>query len=257
MSNNEVPSSANRYGRAATAVALWIAVACALCAAASGFGHRFGFWDFRTGFAILRWSVYIAAAAGVVSFAAFLVGAIRKHTKIMVLGLAGTIVAAAVVLPVWALARAGQRVPHIHDISTDTVNPPAFVDILPLRRDAHATNPPTYDGPKVAAEQKAAYADLHPIDLPMPPAQAFERALETARSMDWTIIAAVPAEGRIEATDQTFWFGFTDDIVIRVAAHGSGSRVDIRSKSRVGRSDFGTNAARIRAFTRRIEAKAG
>ena len=257
MSDEDVPSAGRKSGHGVTITALTVAVACVLCAVSAGFGHRFGLWDFRTGFSILRWSTYVAAGAGIVSFATFLAGAIRKQTKMMVLGLAGAIVAGALVLPVWALQRAGERVPHIHDISTDTVNPPAFVAIVPLRKDAHATNPVAYDGPKVAAEQKAAYADLHPIDLPMPPAQAFERALETARDMGWTIIATVPNEGRIEATDTTFWFGFTDDVVIRVAAHGSGSRVDIRSKSRVGRSDFGTNAARIRAFTRKLEAKSG
>jgi uncharacterized protein (DUF1499 family) len=72
--------------------------------------------------------------------------------------------------------------------------------------------------------------------------------LAAARAQGWEIVAAVPAEGRIEATDTTRFFGFKDDIVIRVKAEGAGSRVDVRSLSRVGKSDVGKNASRIRAY---------
>jgi uncharacterized protein (DUF1499 family) len=84
----------------------------------------------------------------------------------------------------------------------------------------------------------------------MPADQAFEKALELARQMGWEIVAADAATGRIEATDTTRWFGFKDDVVIRIENSADGSRMDIRSKSRVGRSDVGANAARIREFTR-------
>ncbi len=73
----------------------------------------------------------------------------------------------------------------------------------------------------------------------------------------WTIVASDPATGRIEASQTSRWFGFTDDIVIRVAAHGTGSRIDMRSLSRQGRSDFGVNAARIRAYMRALKQRAG
>lgn len=139
-------------------------------------------------------------------------------------------------------------VPAIHDITTDTVNPPAFVDVIPIRRAAGADNPPEYPGASVAAQQKAAYPDLAPRDLTLPPDQAFARALAAARAMGWEIVAEKAAEGRIEATATTPWFGFKDDIVIRVVATSGGARVDVRSKSRVGRSDVGANAARIRGF---------
>ena len=74
------------------------------------------------------------------------------------------------------------------------------------------------------------------------------RVLEVAESMGWEMVAVVPGEGRIEATDTTFWYGFKDDVVIRVAAEGTGTLVDLRSKSRVGRSDLGVNAARIHTY---------
>jgi uncharacterized protein (DUF1499 family) len=104
----------------------------------------------------------------------------------------------------------------------------------------------------VAVKQRAAYPDIKTAILSVPPNEAFARALDAARALGWRIVAEVPAEGRIEATDTTFWFGFTDDIVIRVTAAGYRSLVDVRSVSRVGRSDVGTNAKRIRAFIRRL-----
>ena len=66
--------------------------------------------------------------------------------------------------------------------------------------------------------------------------------------MGWHIVAAKSEEGRIEATATTLWFGFKDDVVIRIMPTAAGSRLDIRSKSRVGLSDVGVNAARIREF---------
>ena len=77
---------------------------------------------------------------------------------------------------------------------------------------------------------------------------AFIRAERAARAQGWEMVAVVPAEGRIEATETTRWFGFKDDVVIRVRPAAAGSRVDVRSVSRVGRGDVGTNARRVRAF---------
>jgi uncharacterized protein (DUF1499 family) len=86
------------------------------------------------------------------------------------------------------------------------------------------------------------------------PAEAFRRVDEVAMSMGWDIVARAPADGRIEAVDVSDWFGMTDDIVVRIRPEGtSGTRVDIRSKSRVGESDFGENARRIRAFRDKLK----
>jgi uncharacterized protein (DUF1499 family) len=254
MSAVDNTSSAGKPASRLLVAVVVIVIGCAIAAALAGFGNRWEWWDYRTGFVILRWSLYIAAGAGAVSLIAFIAAAVHKHTSNAFIGLAGAVLAAAMVLPAWQLQRVGASVPRIHDITTDLEDPPAFVAIAPLRKDA--PNPAAYDGPKTASEQKAAYADIHPIQLPMPPAQAYQRALDTARAMGWEIVSDVPGEGRIEATDSTFWFGFKDDIVIRVTTAGPGSRVDVRSKSRVGRNDFGTNAKRIRAYTRKLEAAA-
>jgi uncharacterized protein (DUF1499 family) len=134
----------------------------------------------------------------------------------------------------------------IHDITTDTENPPDFVAILPLRRDS---NPAEYGGPEIAAKQHAAYPDIRPLAVGISPSRAYEAALATAVAMKWQIVQGSPSERRIEAVATTRWFGFKDDIVIRISpAANGGSVLDIRSASRVGLSDLGTNARRIRTF---------
>ncbi|MBV8030923.1 MAG: DUF1499 domain-containing protein, partial [Betaproteobacteria bacterium] len=145
-----------------------------------------------------------------------------------------------------------QSVPRIHDITTDMENPPVFAAVLPMRKGAE--NKADYGGKEVAEQQKAGYPDIQPLRLAVPPNVAFARAREAAQEMGWEIVASDPAQGRIEATDTTFWFHFKDDIVVRIAGDGAGSRVDVRSLSRVGRSDIGTNARRIRAYLARVQA---
>lgn len=134
----------------------------------------------------------------------------------------------------------------IHDITTDTDNPPAFVAITPLR--AGAENATSYEGAKVAALQRQAYPGVKPVHYDYPPAKVFDAALAAAKGMGWEIVAAVSREGRIEATDTTFWYHFKDDVVVRIAADGTGTRVDVRSLSRMGHSDFGVNAGRVENY---------
>jgi len=117
---------------------------------------------------------------------------------------------------------------------------------LPLR--AAAPNPASYGGPEVAAAQKNGYPDIHPRDVALTPAETFARALAVSKAMDWEIVDADGGKGVIEATATTRWFGFKDDVVIRITPMATGSRIDMRSVSRVGRSDVGANAARIRTF---------
>jgi uncharacterized protein (DUF1499 family) len=165
--------------------------------------------------------------------------------------LAGLVIGAVVFGVPWSYLRAARQVPPIHDITTDTENPPPFVAVLRLR--AGAANPPDYGGEAVAAQQRAAFPAIQPVHAPLPPDRTFDLALATAEDQGWKIVAAIPSEGRIEATDTTGWWGFKDDIVIRIRPEGSGSRLDIRSESRVGVSDLGTNAARIEAFLEDFE----
>ena len=159
---------------------------------------------------------------------------------------AGAALAAAVVTGAFPLAAllSGGGAPPIHDITTDTETPPAFVAAVPLNTPGRTD----YD-PAVAERQRAAFPDLGPATLPVAPADAFDRAVEVVREMGWELLAADAGDLRIEATDRSFWFGFPDDVVVRVAADGeAGSRVDVRSLSRVGGGDLGVNARRVREF---------
>ena len=225
---------------------LGLALLCALAAAASGFGHRWDLWGYGTGFFILRWAAYFGLGTAAMSIC---LGLYALFTRAW-LGLALAALALAIGLASagvpWTFLKQARKAPPIHDISTDTENPPRFVAILALR--AGAEIPPEHGGPLVAAHQRKAYPEIGTVSYRLAPAQVFERVVAVARGLGWTIVAAVPAEGRVEATDETFWFGFTDDIVIRIRSDPQGSRVDIRSTSRVGVSDLGVNAARVQAF---------
>ena len=149
-----------------------------------------------------------------------------------------------------ACARLLGGAPPIHDITTDTSDPPLFVDVLPLR--AGARNSAEYGGSRVAELQQAAYPDIVPVDLAIAPGEAFTKALAAAKTMGWALVAADSATGRIEATATTRVFRFKDDVVIRIRPRNGGSRLDIRSVSRIGGSDLGKNASRIREFTTRL-----
>ena len=216
----------------------------------AGIGYRLGLWDFRPGLTVFRWAAYAGLAAALLS----LIGLFRTRSgsprggfSLAVIGLVVGLVATWIPWQWWQTAK---RLPLIHDITTDTETPPAFVAILPLR--AGAPNKAEYEGPELAAQQRAGYPDLKALTVAIPPAQAFTHALAVAKEMGWEIAASEPAEGRIEATDTTFWFGFKDDVVVRITPAGNGSRIDVRSVSRVGKSDVGKNAKRITEYLGRV-----
>jgi len=231
-------------------LALLVALLGVAMLAASGVFTRLGVWDFRFGLTLLRYSAYVGVAATVLSLLAFVISRPRGGALIL-LSAALLIGAATFALP-WSLQRTARSVPPIHDISTDTNDPPRFVDVLPLRLDA--SNGSDYAGDSIAQLQRAAYPDVQPIQLPVTSGEAFTQAYAATERMGWDIAGADSASGRIEATATTTWFGFKDDVVIRVRGNGSGSRVDVRSTSRVGRSDVGANAARIRAYRQELVA---
>lgn len=225
-----------------------LAVVAILMLLGAALGYRTGLVGLQTAFLLLRWGAYLGGAAAVLSLLAVVLILARPRGERRRLALAGVglLLGVAVFgIPASLLYRA-RGVPAIHDITTDPTDPPAFVAVLPLR--ANASNKVDYGGPEVAAQQRTAYPDIAPMTLNVPPAQAFEKALAAVRAMGWDVVASDPNAGRIEATDTTFWFGFKDDVVVRVRPANGGSRIDVRSLSRVGRGDVGTNAKRIRAY---------
>lgn len=225
-------------------VPLMLALLAAVLLLAAGPGTRMEWWDFRFGFGLLRWAAYTGLAATALAVVMLLVPRARR-AGMAILGVALVLGVGVAYVP-WSGVQRARSVPPIHDITTDPERPPEFVAVLPLRADA--PNPVEYGGAEVAAQQLEAYPDIRTHRLDAAPALAFARAHDAARALGWEIVAADPQAGRIEATATTFWFGFKDDVVIRIEPDGAGSRVDVRSLSRVGGSDVGANAARIRAF---------
>jgi uncharacterized protein (DUF1499 family) len=235
-----------RTGTAFASFCLALTIVFAAAMALSGFGTRQGWWDFRRGLAVLRWSAYAEAVMVLVSLAGCVIAGSRKSKN----GLVSSVIAVvmgiiSMMIPVrmWMIVRS---VPPIHDITTDRENPPQFDAVLSAR--IGALNPAEYGGIELAEQQLRAYPDISPLRLGIPPQKAFERSLAAAKAKGWKIVAAEAYKGVIEATDTSLWFGFKDDIVIRITAEGNGSRIDMRSLSRVGKSDVGANARRIRNF---------
>lgn len=226
-----------------------VAVLAALAMMAAALGYRLGIWSFR--FALLTltdYAAYAAFAGGAIS----LIGLGRSlpgNLPGMVVSVIGVVVGGYSCHTIYQQWVTVKSVPFIHDITTDTVNPPAFIAVV-AAREAEGANPHDYAGETVSRQQECGYPEIEPFIADAEPATAYDRALDVANSMDWEIVAADRALGRIEATDTSTWYGFKDDIVIRVLAvkGATGSRVDVRSLSRVGRSDVGVNAARIRTY---------
>lgn len=233
-----------------------LAVLAALAAGLSGFGTQWGVWRFQTGFAILQWATYALLGGAALGLVGFMAALLMRRGRLMI-GAVGVILVAlgAVAVPLTHLQYA-RSVPPIHDITTDIGDPPEFRALAPARE--AAANEVAYPGGETAQMQRKAYPTVEPLILQAERRRVFDAALAVARDSGWTIAAAAPAEGRIEATAETFWYGFKDDVAIRIRETGDGAvEVDVRSASRVGISDLGVNAARIRTFLAELEKRVG
>ena len=214
---------------------------------ASGIGYRLGWWHFTRGLQVSEWATYGAAVALVLSGLGLIQTRPRAARRGLVFAVLGLLVA---LLPLGMALRweyASRTTPPINDISTDTADAPVFWDM---------PNPTDYPGAKSAALQGEAYPDLAPLKLGLAPEQAFAQALSVAQEKGWTIVASVPAEGRIEATSSSLLYGFTDEVIVRVKATDGGALVDVRSRSRLGRVDRGVNARRIRDYLVALQQRA-
>jgi uncharacterized protein (DUF1499 family) len=226
-------------------VACGVAAAGLLLLLVAGPSYRIGLLSLASATVVLRWAMWLGLA-GVAAGALAGGLAYRRRARLAMLAAA---VAAASGIAVWAVPfewqRRARNAAPIHDVSTDLENPPTFDAIVPLRAEAGAT---LDRAPIVDAQQRKSYPDVAPAILPAPFDEAFTRALGAAQEAGWQIVTADKSTGRIEATDTTTWFGFTDDIVVRLTPWGAGTRVDVRSVSRDREHDMGTNARRIRRY---------
>ena len=244
--------SSNPISHRLARVAFILACVGAVIVAASGPLHRFLGLDIEAAIAVFRYGFYVAVAGATLGLATILPtrpGDRRRGFVAAFLGIAIGVAASWVPLR-WFLQ--AQSLPAINDITTDLGSPPPLVATLPLRRGA--SNPPAYPAAR-APLQKAAFPDIEALILPIPPDEAFRRADHVAMAMGWDVVARAPAEGRLEAVATSKWFGFRDDIVVRIRPQGTGSRVDIRSKSRIGEADLGGNVERVRAFLAQLKAE--
>jgi fatty-acyl-CoA synthase len=249
--------------------ALIVSLALPIYFAGATLATRFGLIDWRLGFGTLTVGygpmalMGAAALAGVALLAALFVSP-RKGVVAALIALA---------LPLAGLGYASYvrsqaaSIPPIHDIVSDPAAPLALSERVLTERAATPGSNPVEAEPHVPANprfgpaagqsarslQAAAYADIAPIMLASSPSEAFEAAQTAARAQGWAIDVADAESGRIEARARTLWFGFTDDVVVQVSPAPEGSRIDFRSISRVGVSDLGANAKRLRAFRDAIE----
>ena len=232
---------------------------------ASAAGIWLGFWDFRRGFSLLgaanqygqwlAWACLLIAVAA--SIASYLLK-IKNTGRFVTLAAIGALVAwVAYLIPESFRPGVGVNYPPIHDISTNRIKPPQFFAIAPLRADA--PNTLIYGGsnnmtPEQLIEQTdEAYQDLVTQRYSESVNEIFEKALAAVDDLGWELVAANASDGRIEATDTTFWFRFKDDVVIKVEQQGLDTIVDARSVSRVGTGDLGANAIRLRKLFALLE----
>lgn len=238
----------------------WLALALSLGGVAAALiaavGSGQGAWHFREGFTVLRYAFFAAIAGAVVAVVALVL--VRKSgiRRLAGLNLLALFVALMFVLFLGAQIRTARTVPAIHDISTNLEDMPQF-STLTVRPD-NLENVPDMDRPELAAMapeerwkaiHREAYGDVRTVKVPWSVAETIERAEDLARERGWEIAAADREAGAMEATDTTFFFRFKDDVALRARpAPDGGTLVDMRSISRVGGSDVGVNARRVRSF---------
>lgn len=220
----------------------------------SGYGYQWGAWGLGTGFTLLRYAAY--ASIGLFVLAGGSVWFLRRSGKaavsllVIVLILSG---AASGTALYWQ--QRAQSVPPIHDITTDLDDPPEFSAMVRIRADA--PNPPEYDYETSAGPQREAYPHIEPLVLDRDLQEVMDIAVLLVVNRGWDLVAINRNEGRIEATEKLPWFGFKDDVVLRFREVNGATRVDMRSKSRIGRSDLGVNAKRIERFLNDLGRDAG
>ncbi|MDP6376730.1 MAG: DUF1499 domain-containing protein [Pseudomonadales bacterium] len=229
------------------------AVAAIVILPVSALGYRFDLWSLQLGFLGLAIASGLAGLALIGGFIALVVVVRKKADGERNPILAGMVISVIVVFLMGRQFLAASAVPPIHNISTDIRNPPGIVQLKAVR--GNAANPWEYDAAAFAEQQHGAYPDIQSLPLNRSPATVLTEVVEVLEAMGLEVVATHPEMGLVEATDTTFWFGFKDDVSVRVSDQGgSGERalVDVHSVSRVGQSDLGVNARRIGEILKRL-----
>lgn len=241
-------------------IALALAVFLPIFLMVAALGTKFGLWSWQSGLGATRnigmKLIFATLGMGILALLATVFIKPRKGWWIAVLAI---ILPAAFMAKGASVKKTADSLPFIHDVSTDTQNPPTFSDVITSERAAvKGVNTLEYIGKKtpdfrggelVSVLQVKAYPTLRPLVVAAEPDVAFDQALAAVKSMGWKVAYSNLDAGQIDATATTFWYGFKDDVTVRIQpSEGGGSLVDVRSISRVGGSDLGANAARVEAF---------
>jgi len=250
----------------------WVFIILApLIFAIAAIGHKLGVFDLGFAFGTLNTKIgpLMLIVCGVMGLASLLGAFIVRPRKGLVPAILG------IAIMVFAFGKLSttkkavyEKLPFIHDVTTDTQDPPVFGEVVMAERakvegvntaDYVGKMAPVFKDEKPAGEklvsalQTKAFPEIRPLVLSETKDVVFGEAMATAKSMGWKIKEEDLAAGRIDATDTTFWYGFDDDITIRLRdGKGGGTIVDVRSLSRVGGSDLGKNADRIGEFLERL-----
>jgi len=232
-------------------ILLYSSLATAFIFLMSGYGYQWRLWELGVGFLFLRYSAYAAIALAAISLVSLWF--LRKSkSQAIVYAIISLILTGIVGGSAFYWQQRAQSVPPIHDISTDLENPPEFVAMVRLRADA--PNPPEYAGEETRQAQLEAYPEIEPLVLESDLQDVMDAAVMLILQREWDLVAINRNQHRIEATEELAWFGFKDDVVLRFSEMEDGStRVDMRSKSRIGRSDVGVNAKRISGFLKDLK----
>jgi uncharacterized protein (DUF1499 family) len=217
-----------------------ISLIAVLLVALAGPLYKFGLIDLATAFTGFKFGVFAGIAALILLAIQLL---FKRNTASIGSALISAVLAIIAIAIPLSMMNTAKNVPPIHDISTDLVNPPEFVAIAPLRADA--PNPAAYDGIETAEQQRSAYPDLQTLRYDQTQPELIAASTQAIENLGWELVNIDADKGIVEATDTTAWFGFKDDIVVRITDNENERLVDIRSKSRIGGSDLGKNAARV------------
>ncbi len=212
-------------------------------------GSRIGWWNYDFAVIILKWSAYLGIAASVLCLSGLVMARPGGKRRGFIYSLLGLIIIIPMLLFLQAWKEAKQTSAPISDITTSPENPPSFWS---------APNSRIYGGFETETYQNEFYPDIKPLVLPLAANKAFDLVIEVMHEKGWKLWDPDRNEMQIEATASTFWFGFKDDVIVRITEiDNNHSRIDMRSTSRSTGGDGGTNANRIRDFFKALKRKAG
>ena len=207
-------------------------------------GYRLEWWRHIKAFSIFGWATYMAIIAITFLIVSLYINHNSRQKKVWILDILGILLALPILIGTALFNYAATVYPPINDISTDTKNPPSYWNM---------PNPMEYPQEKFAIKQHKAYPDLVPLVLSQTPKKVFDKALKIVNKNGWKLVSKDREEEQIEAVASSLFFGFKDEVVIRIQKTKNGTLVDIRSRSRIGKIDRGANAKRIRGFIKALK----